>query len=55
MRGADVADYWRHQLDFLATNLRVTRDANGVVMFDGTRARRIEAPKQNATQSNHRE
>jgi dipeptidyl aminopeptidase/acylaminoacyl peptidase len=45
MRGVDVADYWQHQLDFLATNLNVARDANGVVMFDGTRARRIDAPK----------
>ena len=45
MRGVDVADYWQHQLDFLATNLKVARDANGVVLFDGTHARRTEAPK----------
>ncbi|MGH7616028.1 MAG: alpha/beta hydrolase family protein, partial [Gemmatimonadaceae bacterium] len=45
MRGVDVADYWMHQLDFVAANLGVARDANGVIMFDGGRARRIGAPK----------
>jgi hypothetical protein len=40
LRGIDVADYWRRQLDFLATQLHLVRDPDGAVVFDTDRARR---------------